>query len=175
MRILLSILMVTTLTLAGCGGLRNSKLNPGNWFGKSTSRATPTSAQSPNANPLIPEERSSIFRRNRGPEIYEGTLVHQITGLSIERASGGAIIRATGLPLRQGAHDVRLTAANGEDNAPINGVLTYRLEAYQPVNRAQGTPHSRRVSVGRFISDQDLEAVREIRVIAQTNTRSSRR
>ncbi|EAP75867.1 lipoprotein [Roseovarius nubinhibens] len=175
MRILLSILMVTTLTLAGCGGLRDSKLNPGNWFGKSTARATPTSAQSPNANPLIPEERNSIFRRKRGNEVYEGTLVHQVTGLSVERASGGAIIRVTGLPLRQGAHDVRLTSANGKDDAPINGVLTYRLEAYQPVNRAQGTPHSRKVSAGRFVSDQDLQGVREIRVISQTNSHSSRR
>ena len=95
--------MTGALALAGCGGFRDSRINPRNWFGRSTSRARDTAAASTGGNPLIPEDDESIFRRRNREEVYPGTPVDQITALAVERTSDGAIIRATGQTARQGA------------------------------------------------------------------------
>ncbi|RKF15040.1 hypothetical protein D6850_09295 [Roseovarius spongiae] len=166
-------LLISCLLLSACGGIRDSAWNPGNWFGKSrTERRVQTTAPD-SANPLIPEERASIFRRKSDEELYEGTPVHTITGLTIERTSGGAIVRASGVPLRQGGHDVRLKALN--DGEPVEGVLTYVMEAVQTTNLPQGTQRSRTLNAGRFITDQTLTKVKAIRVLGATNSLSSAR
>ncbi len=177
MRRLVSLMLISSLVLAGCG-LRDSRVNPANWFGKSKSVrvAKPGPQDSPSeVNPLIPRETASIrtlIRKQRTE--YNGTPVQSVTNLVIEPSSGGAIIRATGMPLRQGAYDVRLTPA-WEGAEPPRGVLTYRMEAVQPIDTAQGTQNSRRVTAARFVSTQTLEAVSEIRVIGAGNIQTSRR
>ena len=53
MRITIGALMISTLVLSSCGGWRDSRVNPTNWFG--TSRET-TNTLDENLNPLIPQE-----------------------------------------------------------------------------------------------------------------------
>ncbi|MEQ8900012.1 MAG: hypothetical protein RID11_06540 [Roseovarius sp.] len=166
--------MAGALALAGCGGFRESRVNPRNWFGRSRSRsrATPATATE-NTNPLIPEREDSIFRRNR-EVVYEGTLVDQITAMEIERTSDGAIIRVTGLPLRQGAFDVRLVPED-EDKKPIDGVLNFELRAIQSDNMPQGPERARSVHAAVFVSRQNIERAAEIRVRGARNERVSSR
>ena len=172
MRILLALTLVSTLVLAGCGGLRDSRANPANWFGKSKSRTVAT-ASTETVNPLIPEREDSIFRRNKA-EVYEGTPVDQIADLRIERTSDGAIIRVTGLSTRQGAFDVRLVPDN-KDSRPVNGVLSYKLLALQPDNTPQGSAVARTVHAAEFISTQTLAEARTIIVTGGRNERRSTR
>lgn len=171
MRILLALTMVSSMLLAGCGGLRDSRVNPANWFGKSKSRPVAT-APAENVNPLIPVKQDSIFRRNKA-EVYLGTPVDQITEMKIERTTDGAIIRVTGLSMRQGAFDVRLVADNKGE--PVNGVLRYKLLALQPEDQPQGSERARTVHVAEFISTQTLEEARTIIVTGARNERSSTR
>jgi len=176
MRILVALLVISSLTLAGCSGWRDSRVNPGNWFGNSSSkRVARTAPAEAEVNPLIPEQRPSIFRLKSDEETYEGTPVQSITSLSVERSSGGAIIRVTGLPLRQGAFDVRLNPLNGQEDEAVNGVLAYRLEALQPTNTPQGPQQTRRVNAARYVSDQVLRDVTQIQVRGVGNVLTSRR
>lgn len=176
MRTLLSLLVISSLTLAGCGGWRDSRVNPSNWFGKSEPRRVVNADGTEEVNPLIPE-RSGIFDKRPKDETYEGTPVDQITALNIERTPGGAIVRATGLSLRQEAFDARLVNVHGEDDdlMPVDGVLTFRLSAIQSRVAPQGPERTRRIHVGRFVSAQTLAETRVIRVIAARNERVSRR
>ncbi|MDT8326175.1 MAG: hypothetical protein RQ750_02145 [Roseovarius sp.] len=172
MRILLALTMVSSMLLAGCGGLRDSRANPANWFGKSQSRpvaATPSET----VNPLIPEKEESIFRRNKA-EVYLGTPIDQIAEMKIERTSDGAIIRVIGRSLRQGAFDVRLVP-DTKDGRPVNGVLSYRLLALQPGNQPQGSERARTVQAAVFVSTQTLEQARTITVSGARNTQTSTR
>lgn len=154
-------LLVSVLVLSGCG---NSRLNPFNWFGRSTSEAVEQST-----NPLIPTR--SGFRR---PEAtYQGRIVDQITGLVIERAPGGALIRVTGLAATQGSYDVLIEPEN-EDELPVKGVLTYTLKARLPA-RPQGPATTREIVAAHFLTNQQLEGVRSIRVLGARNARSVRR
>ena len=173
MRSLVTVLMISSLTLAGCSGLRDSRVNPANWFGKSQTvqRAAPVPGET--TNPLIPEKRTSILQRKSDAERYIGTPIYAVEGVVIERSAGGAIIKATGLSLRQGAFDVRLWPENG--GKPANGVLTYTLRAIQRIDTPQGPVQTRRVEAGQFVSSQTLDQVSEVRVLAQTNTATSRR
>lgn len=163
------------LIVAGCGGFRQSRMNPGNWFGRSTARertTPPTPAEA--GNPLIPESKDSIFRRGPRKEVYEGTLVDRITALSVDRASDGAIIRVTGQTRRQGAFDVRLIPARPE-NDPAGGGLLYELRALQPSDTPIGAARTRKVHAAVFVSNQTLDRASEIRVRGERNARVSRR
>lgn len=158
--------------LAGCGGFRESRANPRNWFGRSRARSRkPEAAQEP-VNPLIPKkEETGLFDRMREEKPYEGTFVAEVTDLEIERASGGAIIRVRGRATQQEIYDVRLVP-DDPDGAPIDGVLGYQLRAVHPVDAPN---RSREVLAAVFVSDKTLENVREIRVRGAQNEHVSRR
>ena len=139
--------------LAACGGLRDSKVNPRNWFGKSReARVAATAVE---------------VKDPRG-------LVNEIISLKVDRMPGGAIVSAVGLPQSQGYWEASLVPLNGEK--PDKGTLSYEFKLLPPNKPTPpGTPRSREVLTGLFVSDQTLEGVRNIQVIARQNRRSVRR
>ena len=172
MRITLSALLVSVTVLSACASVRDSRINPFNWFGRSTSEPI---QQVENTNPLIPQ-RTGLFASRRGTEeTYAGIPFEEIIDLKVERVAGGAVIRATGRAARQGVYQVRLTPEN-EEELPVDGVLTYRLEGVRPdFATPAGTPPTREVTAARKLTDQDLRGVNTIRVEGQTNARVARR
>lgn len=174
MRISHSVLLIASLSLGACGIVRDSALNPANWFGRSTSVAVATADEKP-VNPLIPQKTGLFTKQKAEDDVYAGEPFDEITDLTVERVSGGAIIRATGLAARQGNYSVRLTPLT-EDETPIKGVLTYRLEGVSPdKNTAIGGPATREVTAARKITDQNLRGVNTIRVEGLRNARVTRR
>lgn len=173
MRTVLTVLLISSVALAGCSRLKDSRINPGNWFGKSKSTqvAQPQGQTKAEPNPLIPQ-RTNVFRPDK-TEVYLGTPVDQVTDLSVERTTSGAIVRVTAVSLQQGAFDVRLTTTT--DGEPVDGVLTYRLMAVQPTDTAQGSPRQRTLHAARYVSNNVLERTRTIRVIGARNERSTTR
>ncbi|WP_417727236.1 hypothetical protein [Roseovarius sp.] len=169
-RVFLSLAAVSVL--AGCGGYRQSRANPRNWFGRSRSRRRTAEPKPENTNPLIPEREDTIFRRNR-EKVYEGTPVDQVTRVVVERTSDGGIIRVDGLSLRQGAFDVRLISDT--ESEPVNGVLEYKLMAVQTENQPQGSERARTVMAAVFVSSQKLARTDVIRVIGARNEQVTRR
>lgn len=142
--------LAAALLLGGCGGFSQSNWNPLNWFGNSQEVAVAAEAATP-ADPR--------------------PLVAQVLSLSIEPYSGGAIVRATGLPPTQGYYDAELVEDSFED-----GRLTYRFVLIPPpVPNRVSTQVSREVTVGTSISRLQLEDVREVVVRGQQNARSTRR
>ncbi len=140
--------------LSACGGLRQSRLNPSNWFGKSKESKTVVQAvvKVSDARPLV----------------------NKVISLKVDRMPGGAIIRAMGLPQTQGYWKAELVPLNGE--TPDKGTLSFEFRvAPPPPPQDAGTKPSREVLVGYFISDQKLLGVRRIQVIAQGNRRTVRR
>lgn len=140
--------------LSACAAARDSRLNPFNWFGRDR------------------EERvqvvDTVTPQDRRP------LAAEVIRLKVDRMPGGAIIHAVGLPATQGHWDGELVPLNGE--FPEKGVLTYEFRlAPPPGPTRQGTPQSREVVVGHFISDQTMLGVRNIAVVARQNRRSVRR
>lgn len=161
-----SFLLCGALALAGCGGLADSKVNPMNWFGKSTSRTV--NAEGP-TNPLIPRRRLS-----RRTPVYAGVPIDQIAELRIERRPGGAIVHVVGIGDVIGYYDAKLEAEN--DGEPVKGVLTYTFKAVRPARPVGvGSAAARRVNIATFLTDQELAAVRTITVRGARNERSTRR
>ena len=182
MRISLSLLLVGSMALGACGVVRDSALNPSNWFGRSSSEALTTqnapqdrTQEAAPENPLIPRETGFFARRNAAADLYDGTPFDEIVDLTAERVSGGVIVRVTGRADRQGIYSVRLTPQT-EDETPVDGVLTYRLEGIKPgADAAVGGPATREVTAARKLTDQDLRDVRTIRVEGLRNARVARR
>jgi hypothetical protein len=139
------------LALAGCGGFRQSRLNPFNWFRKSEPRETI----------VLPGEKTDP----RG-------LVETVLSMVVEPIPGGAVVRARGLTPTQGWWEAELVARDVDEN----GVLVYEFRLLPPTGRTDvNTQRSREIDVAIYISDVKLENVREIVVQGATNARSARR
>lgn len=146
-------LLVVTLVvaLAGCGGVRESRLNPFNWFKRSEARLAVNVAPDP---------------KDMRP------LVQTVVDLKVEPMPGGAIVRARGLPPTQGWWGAELVLKPVEDP----GVLVYEFRLIPPLGQADvNVPRSREVDVAIFVSNYKLEYIREIVVQGATNARSARR
>lgn len=157
MRLPVSGLLILALVLAGCGRIRESRLNPFNWFGRSQATAVVAS-------------KSAVPGRPGDPRV----LVADVTDMEVARQPGGAIVRATGLPPTQGWWDAALVAENNGE--PVDGVLTYRFVVDQPHGGARiSTPQSREVTAAAWLSDVKLANVSQIVVLGAANSRSSRR
>lgn len=170
MRKPLALILAGSLVLAGCGGWRDSRVNPTNWFGKS--RSVPVAAEvGEEVNPLIPEkQRRGIF----APKETEDTsvLVGEISALRIEPTPTGAIVRATGVAERQGAHKLELRQVS--DSAAGTLEFDFRV-LYPDATTPTGSIHSRTIHAAVTLSKQDLAGIRVIRVSGATNARDSRR
>ncbi|MBK5945546.1 hypothetical protein CCR83_03540 [Rhodobacter veldkampii DSM 11550] len=149
--------MTLSLVLAGCGTIRESRINPFNWFGKSEDGpATLT----PSASEATADARP---------------LVQQVTQLEVAPAHGGVIVQAAGLPPTQGWWNAELVAEN--DGQPVDGVLSFRFVLIPPLagtpaaNRVS-TPQSREVTVATFVPNGDLAQVARISVTGSGNARS---
>ncbi|WP_231703988.1 hypothetical protein [Cochlodiniinecator piscidefendens] len=150
-------LLVAAMFVTSCGTIRESRLNPFNWFGRSQQEET------------VAVDDAAI----RAPSDPR-PLVTNIVSLHIDQTPGGAIIRAVGLPPTQGYFGAALVPEN--DERPVDGVLTYSFRIIPPEDfQLTSTQVSREVVVGQFISDASLQGVRQIRVVAAENARSSRR
>ena len=144
--------MVVVLSVGACGTIRDSRLNPLNWFGRS---------QQQQAVVLAP-----------GMEADGRSLVDQIIHLSVEPTSDGAIVRAIGLPPTQGWWEGELILEPTE----TEGDLVYRfVVAPPPDTRRVSTPQSREVTVAAFLSTIRLQTVRRITVTGANNSRSTTR
>lgn len=150
----ITVALVATLALAGCGGFRESRLNPFNWF-KSQRSGPPA---------------DDLLAANTDPR----PLVAQVTRLEVRPTPTGAIVAAAGLPPTQGWWDAELVPEN--DGKPVDGVLTYRFVVKPPPYRARvSTPQSRELIAGAALSNIALRDVRRIVVAGAANSLSSSR
>ncbi|MDU8926815.1 hypothetical protein RXV86_05425 [Alisedimentitalea sp. MJ-SS2] len=147
--------------------MRDSFLNPGNWFGRSRAEAVDEGP----VNPLIPKSRG-LFRR-KAEEEYRGIVIDTIAELRIERATDGAIIQVKGIANTQGWHNARLIE---EEDDGSDTTLTYTLQAQRsPYRELIGPPQGREIVVAKVVTENDLAGIRVIRVKGAKNARSSRR
>jgi hypothetical protein len=149
--------MLAILTLASCGRLHDSKLNPRNWFRHSSQTAT-----------LEPQAGyAAVAADGRLP-------VQSVTALEIAPNAEGAIVSATGLPPTQGWWKAELVAQN--DGQPVDGVMTYDfLVAEPPASERVSTPQSREVTAAAVLSQIQLDVITSIVVKGASNSRSVRR
>ncbi|WP_339106999.1 hypothetical protein [Thioclava sp. GXIMD4216] len=156
--------LAIVLALSACGSIRESRMNPWNWFGSSTEKtSTPSLAPKGGYAAALADNRSVIA---------------QITSLEIRKTSAGAIVEVTGLPPTQGWWDVALIAEN--DGRPVNGEIHYTMVGYPPsaesaeAHRA-GTVGSRQITAAAYIDNFKLADVRRVTVTGASNSRSASR
>jgi hypothetical protein len=146
----LTVALAALLTLSACGAVRDSRINPFNWFGRSEPVETVTLIEKADPRPLIGD----------------------VLSMSVEPYSGGAIVRATGRTDTQGWWDAELVEAKTDDPGKL--VLEFRL--LPPIVATDvNTPRSREVTVAKTLSPGRLEYISSITVQGATNARATRR
>ncbi|KAJ55851.1 hypothetical protein ACMU_08745 [Actibacterium mucosum KCTC 23349] len=145
-------LLTACLVLTGCARIGQSRLNPFNWFGRSTS-----------------EEVEVVT-----PTTIRGPLVAQVTSMTVDKAPGGAIVQAVAVPPEQGYWRAELVIADDIDVE--TGTLVLYFTAFpSPLKEPAGSEFSRELTAGLFLSDQTLAGVRTIAVRGASNQQTSRR
>jgi hypothetical protein len=135
-------------TLAACG---ESRLNPVNWFG--TER----------------EERITVTEVERPTD--PRALVAEVSSLSIETTTSGAIVTATALNETTGYWQAGLVRTE-----IVDGIATYEFRAAPPPEGAVSGPEpSRQIVAAATLSQRELAGLRSITVIARTNRRTVER
>ncbi|WP_238364554.1 hypothetical protein [Mesobacterium pallidum] len=157
--------LVLALGLSGCGYIRDSAINPANWFG----RGQVTEVDGEARNPLLP--RLGAFSRR--DEVYPGNAIAQITDMGIDRLPGGAVVRVTGVSDRQGPYDARIVQ---DEEASSADTLVYTFEVVTPRRApATGSVASRTVTAALYLDLEALEGVRRVTVRGRGNEASARR
>ncbi|MFU8899159.1 hypothetical protein LY56_00402 [Roseinatronobacter thiooxidans] len=144
--------LAMVLALGACGSVRDSRINPMNWFGRdSTETLAPSGGW--------------------GGEVDRRALVPVVTELEAIPTTGGALVRASGVTATQGWWDVELRPVNNA--RPVDGVLIYEFVVAEP-RRATGTASeaSRTVTAGVKVTHSRLAGVRSIVVRGAQNQRS---
>jgi len=153
----LSLTLVLALTLAGCGGWKESRMNPRNWFGQEQVQTL--------------EPKTGYPDPKKDPR----DLIAEVTKLEVKPTQGGAIVAVEGITPTQGWWGASLLAEN--DGHAVDGVMTYRFVVAQPdpaspaANRVL-TPESRAVTAAAYINNVRLAEVKKIVVIGATSQRS---
>jgi hypothetical protein len=143
--------LVLATALGGCAKVQQSRLNPFNWFGRSTEVVNTMLYVSPtDKRPLIAE----------------------VVVLKVEPYPGGAIVRATGVPPTQGYWDAELVALPVDDQ----GRLVFEFRIFPPaIPAATGSAYSRQITVAATVSDFKLQGVTSIVVQGSGNAMAARR
>lgn len=146
----LTVAVAALLVLSSCGMVRESRLNPFNWFGRSEPAQTVAAAVT------IEDPRP---------------LIDDVTNMKVEAYASGVIVRATGITATQGWWDAELVEV--EVDEPGHLVLEFRL-APPPTATSVNTPKSREVTVAKTVSSVRLENISKITVQGARNARTSR-
>jgi hypothetical protein len=155
------IVLAGALALSGCNWFRNSSVNPFNWFQSSE--------------PTNEEIDAAVALAEREAALMDGRqLIPQVISLDVMPTQYGAVVTAVGLPPTQGWWAADLIPEN--DGFPVEGVVTFRfVVAPAPPGKRVSTQQSRELSAGAFLPRQRLPEIREIVVLGQEGSRSSRR
>jgi len=156
MRPTLPLLLCAALTTTACARISDSRLNPLNWFQRSTVSAPVDAAG--NIRPLVaPGTRDQI--------VDGRVLANTITGLEIARTPEGGIVTATATA-PAGAFNAQLVPI-GQDGGTLT--LAFRVEQ----GPTQGGTQS--ITAARFFDNAELASFRTVVVQAQQNNATSRR
>lgn len=139
------LILTVTLSLAAC----DSRINPLNWFGGEREQRVSIDPDDP-ARAVVVDDR--VF-------------ISEITQLSVEQTTAGAIVRATGVAPSQGYYDAELVTI---ERTETTLVLDFRVA--QPDGNAIGGLQE--IVAGVDLSVGDLAGIRTITVVAQSNRRS---
>jgi len=142
--------LTAVMLLQACGGGFVSRLNPFNWFKRSTPAAVVVVEAPADPRPLV----------------------DRVISLNIDSYPGGAIVRATGLPPTQGWWKAELVALPVDEA----GVLVYEFRVERPLDATpEGPQQSREIAVAANLSTSALADITQIVVQGANDARASRR
>lgn len=157
-------ILVLALGLGGCASVRNSALNPFNWFGGGGRDSAEAQATAPVTDPR--------------------PLVERVLRLGLDPRPGGVIVSAVGLAPTQGYWNAELVPTPsqvvldpilGRRIVPTGGEIVFEFRAAPPPAPARvGAAPSREIAVGLYLRRKSLEGVRRITVVSAGNRRTVR-
>lgn len=161
--------------IAGCsvfgsfsGSANSSTGSSGGSTGSSGGSSATSSGGSSSAGFFNRREKETVLEQ---PAIIVDTrvLISTVDEVTVDKYSGGALIKARGTVDGVGYSDIDLIADN-KGLPDENGVITYKFKGKSPIGTTKGpTERSNQVYAGASITALRLPTVKRIRVVAAQN------
>lgn len=153
MRTILIACVVLT-SVSGCASLRDSRVNPKNWFSQTKSAKDDS---------LIPE--LSVIQKSR-QKVYSGTPVFALTQAHLRHAIGGKILEIHGVMDKIGSYDIKII----QDPDTTDQTLRLVVKSVSPRGAPIGNQAAREFTAATFLTTQELAGWKTIQVQSQSNT-----
>lgn len=156
----------TTLLLAGCATMSETKTSPKGWV----DALTKTAVVEEGANALIPRKQLKIFRSKALSTNVADQPIARIIKLVADRVPGGLLITVTGVTTKAGSFNGQLTNLESADPS----VLKYHFNVFHPPSTSPSTLAEHVVTVAKFFTEQDLMNISLIRIQSANNVLTAR-
>ena len=158
--------LATTVLLAGCAETLGTKPSRMEWL----DALKKTRVVDETADALIPSNRLKIFKLKTLTTDLANQPIDQIIHLVADQVPGGVLITATGVTTRTGSYNGQFTTLDSADSS----VLEYQFNVFQPPSSNPENLETRKVTIAKFLTDQDLTNISLIRVRSASNRLSAR-
>ena len=153
--------LAITVLLAGCAETPVTKASPKGWL----DALTKTAEVGETADALIPRKQLKIFRLKTPAKDLADQPIDQIVQLVADQVPGGILITATGETAKTSSFNGQFTTLDSADSS----VLEYQFDVFQPPGPAPSTGKLRRITIAKFLTEQDLTKISLIRVHGSNN------
>tara|TARA_B100000780_G_scaffold172763_1_gene120987 strand:+ start:216 stop:749 length:534 start_codon:yes stop_codon:yes gene_type:complete len=159
-------LAITVLLLAGCAETPVTKASPKGWL----DALTKTAEVGETADALIPRKQLKIFRLKAPAKDLADQPIDRIVQLVVDPVPGGVLITATGETAKTGSYNGQLTTLD----SAVSSILEYQFDVFQPPGATPGTGKLRRITIAKFLTEQNIVNISLIRVHGTNNVMTVR-
>jgi hypothetical protein len=153
--------LAITVLLAGCAETRITKASANGWLDV----LTKTAEVGETADALIPRKQLKKFRLKTIAKDLADQPIDRIVKLVADQVPGGVLITATGETAKTGSYNGQFNSLNSADSS----ILEFQFNVFQPPGTTPGTGKPRRITIAKFLTEQDLIKISLIRVHGANN------
>ena len=158
--------LAITVLFAGCAEAPVTKASPKGWL----DALTKTAEMAETADALIPHKQLKIFRFKSPATDLADQPIDRIAQFVADQVPGGVLITATGETAKTGSYNGQFTTLGSADSS----ILEYQFNVFQPPGATPGTGKLRRITIAKFLTEQDVIKISLIRVHGADNVMTVR-
>ena len=158
--------LAITVLFAGCAEAPVTKASPKGWL----DALTKTAEMGETADALIPHKKLKIFRLKTPATDLADQPIDRIAQLVADQVPGGVLITATGETAKTGSYNGQFITLGSADPS----ILEYQFNVFHPPGATPGTGKLRRITIAKFLTEQDIIKISLIRVHGADNVMTVR-
>lgn len=158
--------LAISVLLAGCAKTPVTKASPKEWL----DALTKTAEVGKTADALIPRKQLKLFRLKTPAKDLADQPIDRIVEIVADQVPGGVLITATGETAKTGSYNGQFATLDSADSS----ILEYQFKVLHPMGARPSTGKLHRITIAKFLTEQDVIKISSIRVHGANNVMTVR-